>query len=187
MDMDDITSVIANNLKEIRRNRQLTLEALSSQSGVSISMLGEIERGVTNPTITILWKITEGLKIPFTELLEQKTLPVEIIRREQATMLMDGSGIKILTLFGFDPEKKFEIYLKILEPESDYQSPGHPICKEEYLLVCEGEIIMDTCGQQVELRQGDAIKFDGAGPHTYHNPGKTTSKAYCLLYYGQND
>ncbi|MEN6483123.1 MAG: helix-turn-helix transcriptional regulator, partial [Anaerolineaceae bacterium] len=67
--MEDATLLIAKNLKRIREERKLSLDRLSDLTGVSKSMLGQIERGESSPTISMVWKITNGLKISFTTLL----------------------------------------------------------------------------------------------------------------------
>jgi XRE family transcriptional regulator, regulator of sulfur utilization len=182
--MEEITSIVGNNLKELRKSRFLTLETLSMQTGVSVSMLGEIERGITNPTITILWKIAEGLKIPFSELLKQDVQPVKVVHRSEAAIYKADTGFKILTLFGFDPQKKFEIYSKYLDPGAAYDSPGHPQGNEEFLIVAEGVLTLDIGEKRIQLFKGDAVKFDGAGPHTYRNLGKDPLTLFTLLYYG---
>ena len=81
--MEDINKNISNNLKLIRKGKGLTLEDLAGISGVSKSMLGEIERGGTNPTILVLWKIAEGLKIPLTKLIEDEIEEPIIVRKDQ--------------------------------------------------------------------------------------------------------
>ena len=53
----DLQKVIGNNIKEIRERRKLTLDAAARQTGVSRSMLAQIEKGDVNPTISVLWKI----------------------------------------------------------------------------------------------------------------------------------
>ena len=62
--MASINENIGFNLKKIRKDRGLTLESLSSQSGVSKSMISEIERGIRNPSISILWNLANTLKTP---------------------------------------------------------------------------------------------------------------------------
>ena len=54
--MENIGHIVAENLKRLREERKLSLDAVAKCSGVSKSMLGQIERGVTNPTISTLWK-----------------------------------------------------------------------------------------------------------------------------------
>lgn len=60
--LENIGHIVAENLKRLREERKLSLDAVAKCSGVSKSMLGQIERGVTNPTISTLWKIANGLK-----------------------------------------------------------------------------------------------------------------------------
>ena len=62
----DITNTIAANTKQIREQKKLTLDAAASITGVSRSMLAQIEKGEVNPTISVLWKIANGYKVSFT-------------------------------------------------------------------------------------------------------------------------
>ena len=70
--MTDPSTNIGIVLKRVRTERGLTLEGTSELTGVSKAMLGQIERGESNPTISTLWKISTGLKLSFSELLEPK-------------------------------------------------------------------------------------------------------------------
>ena len=53
----DVTNVVARNVKSIREHKKLTLDAAAAATGVSRSMLAQIEKGEVNPTISVLWKI----------------------------------------------------------------------------------------------------------------------------------
>lgn len=61
---------IGANLKQLRTERNLTLGQLSGLAGISKAMLSEMEKGMGNPTINTIWKIANGLKVPYTRLLE---------------------------------------------------------------------------------------------------------------------
>ena len=67
----EITSRIAANAKRLREEKKLTLDAAANLTGVSRSMLAQIEKGEVNPTISVLWKIANGLKVPYTRLMEE--------------------------------------------------------------------------------------------------------------------
>ena len=60
----DVTNVVAGNIRAIREQKKLTLDAASALTGVSRSMLAQIEKGDVNPTISVLWKIANGYKVP---------------------------------------------------------------------------------------------------------------------------
>ena len=64
-----LNEVIATNLKRIRTAKKMSLDNVANLTGVSKSMLGQIERGDSSPTITTIWKITNGLKISFSSLM----------------------------------------------------------------------------------------------------------------------
>ena len=66
---------LSNNLKVIREERNLSLDKLSEMTGVSKSMLRQIEIGQSSPTIATIWKIANGLRIPFTALLKEQKAP----------------------------------------------------------------------------------------------------------------
>ena len=66
--MKEINDIIAENLKLYRKQNGYSLEYLSVLTEVSKTMLGQIERKESVPSITTLWKIAEGLKVSFAEL-----------------------------------------------------------------------------------------------------------------------
>jgi transcriptional regulator with XRE-family HTH domain len=67
--MEEPTLVVAQNLRRMREDKKLSLDRLAELTGVSKSMLGQIERGESSPTISTIWKIANGLKVSFTSLL----------------------------------------------------------------------------------------------------------------------
>ncbi len=60
----------------------MSLDNVANMTGVSKSMLGQIERGESSPTVATLWKIATGLHISFTALLEGDTMETEIIHKK---------------------------------------------------------------------------------------------------------
>jgi transcriptional regulator with XRE-family HTH domain len=64
-------------LQRERKLKGLTLEQLAALSGVSKSMLSQVERGQANPTFAVLWSLTRALRIGFSELLAEATLARE--------------------------------------------------------------------------------------------------------------
>ena len=64
--MDHLNELIAENLKDIRKGKGLSLEQVSSLTTISKSMLSQLERGEVNPTISTVYKLALGLKVPVT-------------------------------------------------------------------------------------------------------------------------
>ena len=63
--MESMNKIVARNVKTLREKSNLSMDQLVRLSGVSKSMLAQIEKGEANPTISTLWKISNGLKVPF--------------------------------------------------------------------------------------------------------------------------
>ena len=78
--MNDLSGVVGENLKRLRAERGLSLDALARESGVSKSRLGQIERGEANPSISTLWQIAKALKVEFSVLVT----PAEAVPRRSA-------------------------------------------------------------------------------------------------------
>lgn len=60
---------VGQKIKALRTERKLTLDGLAKASGVSKSMLSQIERGLTNPTLATIWSLTQSLGIDISSLL----------------------------------------------------------------------------------------------------------------------
>src|SRR6266498_345258 len=86
---NDLTPVVAANLRKLRAQRGLSLEKLAQQSGVSRAMLGQIELGQSAPTINVLWKIARGLDVTFSALISART--------QSGALVLRSSEAKILT------------------------------------------------------------------------------------------
>ena len=71
------------NLKRIRLARKMSLEELAEQTGVSKSMLGQIERGESNPTLGTIGKIVSGLRVEFDDLISEPDIEAYKVDRNK--------------------------------------------------------------------------------------------------------
>ena len=80
----DIVTRLASHLKEARRAKGLSLDAVAKLSGVSRTMVSQIERGESSPTVATLWNLTQALQVDFAGLLEGKPEPGIVVIRAAA-------------------------------------------------------------------------------------------------------
>ncbi len=185
--MDNLSAVIGANLAEIRRNRGLTLDKVAELSGVSKAMVGQIERGESNPTVATLWKVALGLRIPFSELITEKRPPVEIVRcTDIPPVVDDAAGVKIFPFFPFERDRHFEIFVVTLEPSASHASDPHASHSEEYILLIEGAIEIVIGADAYRLETGDAIRCHADKPHFYRNLADRPVRFLDIIYYGQS-
>ena len=62
---------VGQNVRKFREERELSQEDLAFESGVHRTYLSGVERGVRNPTVTVLERIAKALKVPSSRLLEE--------------------------------------------------------------------------------------------------------------------
>ncbi|WP_027624040.1 helix-turn-helix domain-containing protein [Clostridium lundense] len=180
----NLNSVIAENLKRLRLERNLSLGQLAELSEVSKVMISQIEKGDTNPTINTIWKIAKGLNVPYTVLIDKHENPTSIVKKEDTKEQISEDGTyRVYCYYGNTPNRNFELFLLKLDSGSTYTSVGHSEKSQEYITVLEGELILSINDENYSLGVEDSICFSSATPHTYKSCGKTTLKAMVINFY----
>ena len=85
--MKDFNSIIGKNLNDIRKQRNLSLDKAAELTGVSKGMLAQIEKGVSNPTVTTLWKIASGLNVSFSYFMEEENDEILHVHRDEINVV----------------------------------------------------------------------------------------------------
>ena len=185
--MEQINLNIGRKLHRMRQNKGLSLSQLEEMTNVSKSMLGQIERGESNPTVKTLWKIAKGLNVSFSSFIEEDTSTVSVISMEEVNPLIEGEGkFRVYPLFPFDREKSFEAYKIELEPGYEHQAEAHFAGVEEHLIVYNGTLEVEINGDSYTIKQGDAVRFMGDRDHVYSNKTNSIVQAHALLYYSNS-
>lgn len=179
----DVNKIIAQNVKKLREKRKLTLDAASEITGVSRSMLAQIEKGDVNPTISVLWKIAGGYKVSFTSLLEQDLQSSVDVVPAAEPLNEDGGRYLNYPAFAFDENKGFETYRIVIKPQGSLQAQPHLQGAEEFITVFEGSVAITAGDKTYNLNTGDSIRFKADVPHAYYNGGSTDTVLSMLIYY----
>lgn len=166
----ELGKVIAINLKRLRTERNLTLGQLSKMSGISKTILSNIEKGDSNPTVNTIWKIANGLNVPYTRLMESIDKEATIIRKSEP-MVQTGETdhYRIYCYFTNTPVRNFELFYVELDAHSSNATIGHSEKAQEYIYMIQGELVLHTEMGDHTLQVGDALVFDSSINHTYMN------------------
>ncbi|WP_338752687.1 XRE family transcriptional regulator [Bacillus sp. FJAT-52991] len=182
--MEEIHLILARNLKAIREKEKLSLEKVSQLSGVSKTMIGQIERGESSPTLTTIWKIANGLKVSFTSLINNPQPDTTVILKNEVQVISEDNGrYRVYPYFPFQEDKRFKIYSVEIEKEGVVSSDSHREGTEEFITVFDGEITIDVNECKYKLKSGDSIRFKADRPHTYYNSGETLARLSMTIYY----
>ncbi|OZI10482.1 helix-turn-helix domain-containing protein [Bacillus sp. FJAT-42315] len=182
--MEEIHLILAKNLKAIREKEKLSLEKVSQLSGVSKTMIGQIERGESSPTLTTIWKIANGLKVSFTSLINNPQPDTTVILKNEIQVLSEDNGrYRVYPYFPFQEDRRFEIYSIEIEKEGIVNSDSHREGTEEFITVFDGEVTIDVNDCKYKLKSGDSIRFKADRPHAYYNSGETLARLSMTIYY----
>ncbi|MFJ7935812.1 helix-turn-helix domain-containing protein [Sporosarcina sp. NPDC096371] len=182
--MQEIHLVIAKNLKSLRESKKLSLEKVAELTGVSKTMIGQIERGESAPTITTIWKIANGLKISFTSLINNPQPDTIVVSKNDIQVLSEDDGkYRVYPHFPFEDDKRFEIYTVEIDPGGFLSADAHMDATEELLTVFDGELSIRVNNEEYNVGSGDSIRFKADRYHSYQNPGKIVTRLSMVLYY----
>ncbi|MFK4438771.1 helix-turn-helix domain-containing protein [Paenibacillus sp. RC21] len=182
--METINLIIAKNLKAFRENKKLSLERVAELTGVSKTMIGQIERGESSPTITTIWKIANGLKISFSSLINNPQSDTKVVLGSEIQILTEDNGkYRVYPHFPFEDNRRFEVYSIEIEQKGFLSADSHGEGTEEFLTVFDGELTIRVNDLEYTVKSGDSIRFKADRPHTYHNSGETLTRLSMVIYY----
>ncbi|MFB5674579.1 helix-turn-helix domain-containing protein [Paenibacillus terreus] len=182
--METINFILAKNLKSLRDSRKLSLDKVAELTGISKTMLGQIERGESNPSISTVWKIANGLKISFTSLIHEPQPETTVVNKEEIQPLQEDQGkYRIYPFFPFEDGRHFEMYSIEIDRGGFLASEPHSQGTEEFITVFDGELAVRIDDEEFTVKSGDSIRFRADKPHTYHNSGSGMVKMSMVIHY----
>jgi transcriptional regulator with XRE-family HTH domain len=184
--MLEINKAMAMRLKDLRVQYGWSLDRAAKETGVSKAMLGQIERGESNPTIATLWKIATGFQTSFSNLIGQNcdSAPSSVVVNvEQLRHKPTKDGMIIAPLFPYHSRYGFELFELTLLPGYERISEPHDTGVSEHVVVISGEVDLLINGVWQKLLEGSAIRFPADVEHGYRNESDCKSVFHNLIHY----
>jgi len=161
-------------IRALRQERQLSTVALAKACGVSTSLISQVERGLTSPSLDVLWAVARALEVPIGTFFQGSEAedaagkaPV-VVRADQRKKLGVNSTLiyELLT-----PDLRHQIEFIWVEFRPGVEGPLAPFTHpgEEQMVVIQGEMHFWVDGEEYVLQAGDCITIDAARPHRAGN------------------
>lgn len=168
---------VGRRLRQARRVKGLRLKQLADAVGCSESLLSKIENDKARPSLQMLHNIVGHLGITIGSLFTERDPHDSIVKHpgERAIIRMDSDGVRLECLVPEGGSKTLYGSIHIVEPGSGSAGAiSHE--GEEVGYVLEGMLELTVGDQSHVLRVGDSFFFESHMPHSYRNPGPSTTK-----------
>jgi len=183
---DAINQQLGARVKQLRAERGWSLEALANASGVSRSMLSEIEREQANPTLAVTFRIARAFGMTLGELAEAPSATSSIVTiraNDRAHHYRSDKHCKIRTLSPLHLEKDVEFYEVQLQPGGALRSAPHYAGTREFLTVEKGRIRLESGDETEELEVGDSASYRADVAHAIVNTGRAEAIIFLVDIY----
>ena len=181
---EDKSADLGKTIQRLRKAYNLSLGELSEQSGVAKSIISQIERNETNPTLSTVVKLSRALDTTVDEVLrgETQSLFMEHQQKSAVPILESQDGLCRLAIAGpLNLLDYFQWYDFHAKPKGVLESSPHPTGTIEHLYVVTGELEVTTGGETRVARTGEALRYRADVPHKIVNIGGTPAHAVMML------
>ncbi|MER6225750.1 helix-turn-helix domain-containing protein [Streptomyces sp. 900105755] len=165
MTTDDVLAGVGPRLRRLRKEREVTLAALSETTGISVSTLSRLESGLRKPSLELLLPIAQAHQVPLDELVgappagdpRVRAKPMERYGRTFLPLTRQPGGLQAF---------------KVVEPKRKPEPEPRTHEGYEWLYVLSGKLRLVLGEHDVVLGPGEAAEFDTRVPHWFGSTGE---------------
>jgi transcriptional regulator with XRE-family HTH domain len=152
-------------VRQLRRERDLTLKELGRRAELSHPFLSQLERGLARPSLSSVDRIARALDVP-----------VKVLWSEQGRV---GQAAVVRRDAGMPPGVPLSV--REWRGGSREWPADHQVADADMLVyVARGGVEVEVEGEVHALEEGDTLLFDGAVPHRFRRTGGTATRALCV-------
>jgi transcriptional regulator with XRE-family HTH domain len=185
-EIDQTTGNLCRRVKQLRGERGWSLDELAQASGVSRSMLSQIERARANPTLGVASRIARAFGMSLADLVESPGAMsnLNVIRApDRAYHYRSDRNCTIRTLSPLNLEKDVEFYEVELKQGGALRSAPHFEGTREFLTVQRGKVRVESGADTEDLDPGDSASYRADVPHAIINAGKGPALVFLVDIY----
>jgi transcriptional regulator with XRE-family HTH domain len=180
----DPTPALGKTIQRLRKAYNMSLGDLSEQSGVAKSIISQIERNETNPTLSTVYRLSRALDTTIEEVLrnDNQQMFIEHQLKSGVPILESQDGLCRLAIAGpLNLVEQVQWYDFRARPKGVLESDPHPSGTVEHLYLLSGEIEVTTGDATTRVKTGETLRFRGDLPHRIVNVGEGEAHATMVL------
>jgi transcriptional regulator with XRE-family HTH domain len=181
-----LSGQLGKTIQRLRKAYNLSLSELSEQSGVAKSIISQIERNETNPTLATIWRLSQALDISIERVLaaHEDDPFIEVLTRAETPVLLSEDGKIKLAIVGWTRTVEWlQWYEVTAEPGGELDSEGHQRGSIECLSVLSGALEVEVGDRVEHVEAGGTVRYRCDRRHTIRNKGSepATASMICIL------
>ncbi|MEU9336204.1 XRE family transcriptional regulator [Streptomyces sp. NPDC048290] len=174
MSTEEVLAGVGPRLRQMRKEREVTLSALSEATGISVSTLSRLESGLRKPSLELLLPIAQAHQVPLDELVGAPAVgdprvraePIHRHGRTYIPLTRQPGGLQAF---------------KVLLPARAGEPEPRTHEGYEWLYVLSGRVRLVLGEHDVVLTAGEAAEFDTRVPHWFGSTGEGAAEFLSLF------
>ena len=173
-------------IRELRKERDLSLRALAEMCNVSPNTVSLIERGLSSPSVDTLQRLASGLEVSIAAFFEKGEPPPRLVLTPSTKRARSRApGTTIEHLGSGLADHAFASFLITMEPGTTGNTRPIQHSGAEWVYCLEGHIQYEVAGQDYQLAPGDTVLFDASLSHCWRNTGDVKARMLLILDAGE--
>jgi transcriptional regulator with XRE-family HTH domain len=178
-----VCATVGENLKRLRKQHRLSLEQLSTHSGVSRAMLSQVEQGKSVPSIRTLWQVAQALGVSVSWFLEpthdDSVLLLQPPEVSPAQLEAEAAELRPLQR---QREGHLQAFHELrLAPGARFDLPAITATRRVNVAVASGVLDVVLHGKRHLVRPREALQYESVEPLIWHNGGQVQVQAFVLI------
>lgn len=176
---------VGRNIFNYRKRKNMSLDEVAKRSGVSKSMLSQIEQEKTNPTVITVWKIAKALNITMEELINSEyDSAIEVLRNADAPVMYSADKSCIIRINSpIHMTDNLELYSLTFKVGGKLESTPHYPHAEEFLTVISGQFKVTSGNYSSVIGKGDTARYKADCNHCIENISDCEAEAYLVVWF----
>lgn len=179
-----LSGQLGKTIQRLRKAYNLSLSELAEQSGVAKSIISQIERNETNPTLATIWRLSQALDVSIERVLATSDEEpfIEKTSRADTPILMSDDGKVRLAIVGWIKTVEWlQWYELSADPGGVLDSDPHQRGSVESLTVTAGTLEVEVAGTFQRARSGETLRYRCDRPHTVRCVGAEPARAIMVV------
>lgn len=158
------TATLGADIRALRKARGMTLTEIAERLGRSVGWLSQVERDISEPSISDLRQISKCLDVPMSMLFAHSSAPVQeqgyVVRAGARRPMGSTEEGLIEELLSPDLTDDFEMVHSTFRPRSQMQTPAQRPTQEVGYII-SGQLDLQIGDRHFTVGPGDSFRFRG--------------------------